>query len=330
MMKHCVLLILLLLAACPIAQAQTATDSHLHAVIISGGRNKMHNHERYWNDCAFIYKTLRQDYHLPERNITLLMADGDDPATDMLKANATGFISSPTDLDGDGQKNLSLAATLQNVTDVLAQLAMQLTPDDHLFLYIIDHGELDTASGKAFVWLWDNQQLSSYQLAMMLSAFHVASMNILLGQCYAGAFATDLSATDRIITTACTADEQAWACSDKPYDEFVYHWTCAIAGHDEQGVTVNADTNDDGHITMDEAYSYALLHDNRPETPGLSSLPIPLAAAWSFDSMISPNNGIKELSVGTNNQKTYYSLHGFRVTSGKGVLIANRRKTIYR
>lgn len=40
--------------------------------------------EHYWNNCSFIYQTLRKKYGIPADNITLLMSDGDDEGIDML------------------------------------------------------------------------------------------------------------------------------------------------------------------------------------------------------------------------------------------------------
>lgn len=245
----------------------------------------MFNHERYWNDCAFLYRTLRQEHHISKEQIYLLMADGDNPANDMLRDGATGFASSPTDLDGDGEPDLTLAATRQNVSDVFRQLSVRLTSNDHLFIFITDHGERD-ADGNVHLWLWGNEQLMPHDLAAMVSQCHPATMNILLGQCHAGAFVAELvertAHQNRVITAACSADQMSWACKDKAYDEFVYHWTCAIAQHDETGQPIDADTDGNGHVSMSEAFSYACQHDRRPETPSLTTQPSDLSARWSF------------------------------------------------
>ena len=81
-----------------IVLAQGIEAARLYAVIVNGGRNKLTNHERYWNDCAFLYRTLRHTYHIPQRNITVLMSDGGVKDDDMIRADGWGFRSSPTDL----------------------------------------------------------------------------------------------------------------------------------------------------------------------------------------------------------------------------------------
>lgn len=262
----------------------TVLPGNTYAVIISGGRSKMFNHERYWNDCVFLYRTLRQDCHLPKDHITLLMADGDDPTTDMLLDGAKGFASTPTDLDGDGEPDLSMAATRQNIDDTFRRLSSELTPSDHLFVFITDHGECD-GDGSVHLWLWDKESVSPDELAALIGQCRPAMMNILLGQCYAGAFVTianPLQQCCTIITAACAADQLSWACKDRPYDEFVYHWTCAVAQHDEEGQPVHSDTDGDGYVTMQEAYDYARQHDRRPETPSLTAHPATIARQWSF------------------------------------------------
>ena len=262
------------------AWAQNVSD-HFYAVILSGGRTRLMNHERYWNDCAFLYQTLRQTFHIPQRNVTLLMADGDNPERDMLRTNATGFASSPTDLDGDGQADLHLAATRQNLRMTMEQLAQQLTSDDHLLLYIVDHGEL-TADGDAYFWLWNEEQLRPGELATLLAPLSCGTMTIVLGHCHAGAFVGPLVGDGRIVLAACGAGELSWSCADRPYDEFVYHWTCALAQHDEHLNSVAADLDGDGRITMTEAFAYARSHDRRQETPTMHAQPEALADRWSL------------------------------------------------
>ena len=92
-------------------------------------------------------------------------------------------------------------------------------------------------------------------------------MTIVLGQCYAGAFAEVLQGEGRVVMAACSANQLSWATPDRTYDEFIYHWICAVAGHDEQNQPVPSDLDADSHITMAEAFTYARQHDRRPETP---------------------------------------------------------------
>lgn len=276
-------------------RAQDYDGNHLYAVLINGGRNRLTNHERYWNDCAFLYRTLRQTFHIPKRYITVLMSDGGAPEEDMLRADARGFASSSPDLDGDGQPDIDYPATADAVSNVLIRLSRQMTSEDHLFLFVVDHGGSKDYEHESFIWLWNDDQLQDYALGTLLSLFHIGSANVLMGQCYAGGFMDNLTGDHRIVTTACSGSEQSWTSPDRPYDEFVYYWICAVNGADEAGNPINADTNADGLVSMAEAFEYARSHDRVNETPQFLSQPEDLGDWWTFKTV---NNGIIELTQG--------------------------------
>lgn len=70
-------------AKAKLSDADKAIAQRTYAVILSGGYDKMSNHERYWNDCSFIYQTLINRYGVPKGHIYPIMADGNNPAEDM-------------------------------------------------------------------------------------------------------------------------------------------------------------------------------------------------------------------------------------------------------
>ena len=51
------------------------------------------------------------------------------------------------------------------------------------------------------------------------------------------------------------------------FNEFSYHFTCTINNADPDGNAVNADTDNDGEVSMAEAFNYAQANDTRSETP---------------------------------------------------------------
>ena len=292
--------------------SQGMDAGHLHAVLVNGGRNRLTNHERYWNDCAFLYRTLRQTFHIPKRNITVLMSDGGNTREDMLRADGLGFMTSPTDLDGDGQPDINYPATTESFANVMFSLSRRLNEYDHLFLYVIDHGGTLDGSEDSFIWLWNDERLNDYYLASLLSRFRVGSINILMGQCYSGGFVSDLTGEGRIIATACSGREQSRICPDRPYDEFVYHWTCAIKGADEAGNPVHADTDGDGDVSMLEAFQYAQSHDRVYETPQYSSWPEELGRQWTFAQAYSGLMGISEVEMAEPDPSAIWTLTGQR------------------
>ena len=284
---------------CPVSAQETT--GRVHAVIINGGMNKLMNHERYWNDCAFLYRTLREDLHFSKQDITLLMSDGGEPGRDMLLADGSGFATSPADLDGDGERDVWLPATLSQVEASLTELAARLTSNDRLFLFMIDHGDFDNTVQQSYAWMWGGGRLYPSHLAQLLDAFHVESISLCLGLCHSGGFIDELCCENRVIATSCADSEQSWACTDKPYDEFVYYWICAVAGHDLEGNDVCADTDGDGYVSMAEAFDYACQHDSIPTTLGESW--------WLLQTQ---RNGINEKKIenGMSAPHKYYDMQG--------------------
>ena len=292
--------------------AQGIEAARLYAVIVNGGRNKLTNHERYWNDCAFLYRTLRHTYHIPQRNITVLMSDGGVKEDDMIRADGWGFRSSPTDLDGDGQPDVDYPAKREILVSVLYDLSKKLTTDDHLFLFFVDHGGSTDHQSDSFIWLWNDEQMEDYALALLLRLFNVASMNILMGQCYSGGFMEELAREGRVMSTSCCGNEQSWASQNHKYDEFVYHWICAINGADETGHPVNADADNNGEVSMAEAFEYARSHDRANETPQYASWPEQLGEQWTFAKANLGTLGIREVQAESNGPEEIWTLSGVR------------------
>lgn len=260
-----------------------------HAIILSGGYNVFANYERYWNDCSFIYQTLTKKYSIPRENITVLMSDGTDPAPDM--HTTTGqYIDSPLDLDNNGIADVKYSATKSNVKVVIDSITPILNEDDHLLLFVTDHGGSDDELSTSYINLWNISEnegkLYDYELAEWLTPLtkKYVNINVVLGQCYSGGFIDDLTKTGCVVSTASTGSEYSWACPDIPYDEFLYHWTSAINGETAYGETVNADTDGNGRVTMEEAFYYAQSNDRRQsETPQFISTPNSVGEDLAFN-----------------------------------------------
>ncbi len=226
---------------------------HTYAVILNGGLNKTANAERYWNDCSFFYKTLRNRYGIPKQNIKVIMADGTSDAPDMFLADGTGYASSPLDLDGDGTADIEYPATKDAVRDVLNGMAQKLTDDDHLLLFVTGHGGYDNSGNRSYIYLWGGDKLFPTELNIWLGNINAGFISAVMGQCNAGGFVKGLEKTNRIIATACKEDEFSFSREDMPYNDFMYGWTSAINGYDAGGNKVNVKEN----ISLLEAWRYA-------------------------------------------------------------------------
>lgn len=265
-------------------QTQTVAQ-RTYAIILSGGVNKLSNYERYWNDCSFVYQTLVNKYGVPKENVYPIMADGNDPAADM-RLTTGGFKSQPLDLDNDGVAEIKLAATKANIQATLNALSAKLGEDDHLIFYVIDHGGTTDNNTNSYICLWGNESLYDYQLAEMLTPFtqKYVNVNVVLGQCFSGGFNDNLTKVGCVVASASTGSESSWACSDIPYDEFVYQWTSSINGANHLGSKIDADTDKNGRITMEEAFAYAKANDRRSaEHPQYVSTPLSVGEDLAFN-----------------------------------------------
>lgn len=251
-----------------------------YAVIISGGVNKYNNHWRYWNDCSAIYSTLRYVYGFKSENIFVLMSDGLSNGEDRRLRNGT-YDDSPKDLDGDGTIDVTAAATKSKLSQLFYDLGSKITEEDYLYIFGTDHGGRGKGKDKSdltkvadvHMCLWNNEKVTDDEFANYLFRVDPAYISVVLEQCYSGGFIDDLAYEGRVIATACRAGEPSWATSDLNYNEFVYHWTAAAKGSYPNGNIAVADSNDDGFVTMKEAFTYAKEHDSKDEIPQYHSKP---------------------------------------------------------
>lgn len=254
----------------PIGGSETrsypATTGNKWAVIISGGGNYTTNFVRYWNDCAFFYSTMKNVYGLSDGNIIVAMSDGTDSGIDRL--NEYGIPeSSPWDLDGDNVSDIDSPATTNDVNNIFSSLKNEVKPGDEVIIFVTDHGAY--SSGDAALVLWNNDTMSASDFKINLNKLSPeATKHLVMGQCYSGGFISELQSVKQMtISTACSATQLSYSTSDYLYDEFLYHWTAAIAGQYPGGGSADADADSDGVITVREAFNYAQTNDTMTETP---------------------------------------------------------------
>ncbi|MCX6660981.1 MAG: hypothetical protein NTY91_00345 [Euryarchaeota archaeon] len=240
------------------------------AVLMNGGYDSGNNHVRYWNDLSNIYITLTTVYDFADENIIVLCSDGLNPAADQ----SNGQNSDP-DLDGDGDNDIMYSCVLSNVDMVFAGLANNFTGTEKLFVFTTDHGS--SAGGYDTIEnLWNYEELTDAHFAELLGAIPAAEKICTLEPCFSGGFLDNIIGEPGpiVASSACRYDEYSWAMPpDYVYDTYVFHWTAAMKGEDAYGVPVDADANQDGIITMDEAYIYAVAHDTDDESPQYGEYP---------------------------------------------------------
>lgn len=242
-----------------LSQEEQRAAIRTYAVILNGGINKNANHERNWNDCSFIYQTLVKKLGVPKDHIFVLMADGTDPSVDMRKYDES-YASTPLDLDFDGLPDVQYAATLDNLRSVFSGLEPLMDVDDHLFFFVAGAGStLNDANQTSFVNLWGEGKLSSFTLLQMINPLlkKQVTFNVVFGQSYGGGLVKGLSESGCVAMSATDAASCAVGASMLPYSSFLHKWTSAINRADSQGKAVDSDLNNDGCVTMYEAFQYA-------------------------------------------------------------------------
>lgn len=171
-----------------------------------------------------------------------------------------------------GSPDIQYAATRDNILAAINRCNPQMGPGDHLFIFVIDHGGTIDHISKSYINLWGNEILHDYELSdwlMPLIYNRLVTLNIVLGQCFSGGFIDDFLHPGCVITTASAANEYSYAFKDSSYDKFVNLWTNAING----STTEDADIDNNGKISMNEAFSYAKRKDLTTETPQYKSTP---------------------------------------------------------
>lgn len=240
------------------------------AVLMNGGADSGNNHVRYWNDLSNIYITLTTVYEFADENIIVLCSDGLDPAADQ----SNGLNSDP-DLDGDGDDDIMYSCILSNVEMVFTNLANNFTGTEKLFVFTTDHGG-SNGGYDTYENLWNWETLTDAHFAELLAAIPAAEKICTFEPCFSGGFLDNIIGEPGpiVASSACRYDEYSWAMPpDYVYDTYVFHWTAAMKWEDAYGVPVNADLNSDGMITLDEAFAYAVDHDQDDETPQYGEYP---------------------------------------------------------
>jgi hypothetical protein len=254
-----------------------------YAVLISGGYNQLFAYPRYWNNMKYMYSILVGSYRYSPDNIYVIYKDGIGEDTDM-PVNYSATVSNVATV-------FSLLAAKMTERDTLFVFTTNHGGgfnttgnygDRNNGLVDVDgdepeagyseaaYGEdfnkdgdkLDTVKIDEVLNLYYEQSLSDDDLADMLDNIVCRQMIIVMGQCFSGGFIHDLSAPGRIILTACSEEEVAWAENTKLYSEFAHLIMKAV-----NGVDWSADANGDKNISVAEAFNYACQKDTQPETP---------------------------------------------------------------
>ncbi|HZT43375.1 MAG TPA: hypothetical protein VFA07_14500 [Chthonomonadaceae bacterium] len=302
---------ILLLACCALALLPLVTRAHaplsspldvLRVVIIGGGPNLENNQVAIESNVRYLGRLLPAGTAR-----TTLFADGDPNHATVLydpdpPSQPAGEQILDLLLEDDNSDNASryrkpnLGAKLDGASShtaihrVFGQLSQEEAASPHpLLLYFTGHGSPDGMSYQNNYYdLWGEKQgLSVRELSQEISRLPAnVPVTVVMVQCFSGAFGNlifeggrpDGPVTSRDLAGffATVNQRMAAGCTsavnEADYHDFTSYFFAALTGRDRVGRQVTgADYDEDGHVSMEEAYCYTLIHDESIDVPVCTS-----------------------------------------------------------
>lgn len=272
-------------------------DQNKYALLISGGIDSTHAYSRYWNDLSFMYNTLKSKYGFSDKNILVVYkdgvavdnsmnvdyaadSDGIDDAFGYLYENMSStdlFVLFTTNHGGGFRMDAYYEDGVHTVDDMLCGGRIDESGDEsdeaifeeHLFTDLNSDGdENDQVRYDEVLYLYhETDDLWDDDLAEYINKLKYNRMLIIMEQCFSGGFIADLRGKNRVIVSASSEYEFSYGGGPGNHDMFSYYFTSALAGEDHQGNSINADSNNDGNVSVLEAFEYAQTNDTADETP---------------------------------------------------------------
>jgi hypothetical protein len=231
-----------------------------YALLYSGGINEDKAYQRYWNDIALYHAVLTWVYGYDPDNIVVVYKDG---------------------VPENGFAPVHYAATPSGLSDAFAELGSKMDFTDEFFLFMTNHGgttsdqgsptpddedsPLDGTDECAF-YFGQNSIPYDEDFAMAVNSLPFARMICVMEQCFSGGFIHDLRGPNRVIVSAASEVEVSFGGTQ--FDDFVMLFASALVGtHQVDGTPVDADLNDDGDVSVYEAFHWARANDTQDEHP---------------------------------------------------------------
>lgn len=244
------------------------------AFLYSGGINASKAHQRYYNDIRTLYWILRNQYGYPENNIIVCYKDGKHdyttPASDTFKIN---FPASKVGFNAAFEELKSRMSSRTQFFCFINNHGGGFSTSDN-----INYGGTTAAAGKEpssdsknidehIYYYGEPDDISDNLLADKINALTFGTGIFLLKPCFSGGLIWDLRGSNRVIISSGTEFQVTWPTPNGLFGELTYNFMSAITGKTPDGVTVNADKNGDGKISMYEAYLYIKANERRSEQP---------------------------------------------------------------
>jgi hypothetical protein len=257
-------------------------DDALKAVIVGGGFDSDHNPVAIESNVRYVKRILPQN-----ASCRVLFANGrsnsrivsclDENGSSYFRAPQIGKIDAP-------ERLLALQSEIERLNSSLVD-----ENNSHVLLYFTGHGSPSVSSEyeNNYFDMWAGDRLNVKRLASDIALLPKKTPVVLIMvQCYSGAFGNLIfengspskPLVDRDICGffASVPTRLAAGCTpeinEANYRDFTSYFVAALTGIDRLGNPVTgADFNHDGRVGMDEAFAYALVHDESIDTPVCTS-----------------------------------------------------------
>lgn len=252
-------------------EVTTTAEPVNYAVLFSGGDRVELNYALYYQNLKRIYQVLTSQYGLKPSDISIVYADGRDPAPDQ-KGGHNSDMSFAANV---------LPATRANLRSTLVDLSRKVDANDHLFVWTFDHGLGSPAQpsviGEEVVKGWGaGQEIGDEELAVWLQGLQAGQVasdfgvpegysgiqpgfsTYVFGQCFAGGMLDNLS----------TGQTTFGAAAANHYE----------ASYADYFIGAFAEALERGYNTTGSAFAYAFDKDGRSRDSGVAN-----GGAWTFN-----------------------------------------------
>lgn len=262
---------------------QAAAPPHLRALIVGGGPSRPLNQAAIESNIRYASELFITE-NIPFRT---LFADGDPDSKTVQcqRPNKMLYYRKPDVPKIDGP---SVLPKIQKELTILAENASR-APNTPIFIYFTGHGSSDESSNfnnNKFD-LWGKSAFTVKDFASSLKLFPKNTpVTLVMVQCFSGSFANVLfesgdpknnlselnicgffSGIPQRETAGCTPE-----LNESYYRDFSCYFLAALSGVDRLGrQVIGVDYNNDGIVTMDEAFAYTLINDVSIDTPVCTS-----------------------------------------------------------
>ncbi|MFB6283403.1 MAG: DUF6517 family protein [Halobacteria archaeon] len=235
-----------------VPKPQLTRSSCPFAVILSGGINQANNFKRYWQGTVQTYQAMNGTYNLPDDQIYVNYWNG----TPDSKVNGRNIV------DRNARQS-NVDATFRELKKRVGKCQNQSKKGvrTEVMMFTYNHGSEDKGKNLIGSQILTPDELRDHLVDLRTKG--ADQINIMMMQCYSGHFInltssmTGRSTKDSVtsIATAANNQELSWG------KDYGWNFVAALAGQFPGGSSVNADSDGDGTVEWNEAYTYAKKND---------------------------------------------------------------------